>query len=178
MDLETERRFLTVNPIWRGMIDPSLNQMIRQAYPDSLQAPGEFNRIRETLMPDGKMVYEFGKKLEACGISTPEAERKAAEAEAERHFAEADKNWLYKGRGFYKPLPGVTFMCDEFKTIRGKRAVRQPGGTLLTITEIEFTGDAAATAADYTPPSWVGREITGQHQWSNYSLCREGIPTR
>ena len=48
------------------------------------------------------------------------------------------------------------------------------GGSLsgLCLVEVEFSAIEAATA--FTAPSWFGREVTGQPEWSNASLARHG----
>jgi CYTH domain-containing protein len=169
---EVERRFFTTSTAWQDLIDPQLDRFIVQAYPDELQAEGEFGRIRDTLLPDGTHVFEIGRKLEAQGFNTPEDEQETLQAEAERLFRAAGLNTLRKWRSFLPLGPGVTVMIDRFTHIRGDRVDD------LVISEIEFSGAAVATAADFEPPVWIGVEITGRHEWSNVNLCRRGIPLR
>ena len=51
------------------------------------------------------------------------------------------------------------------------------GGSLdgLCLVEVEFPSIEAAEA--FTAPGWFGREVTGQPEWSNASLARDGRPT-
>jgi len=129
-------------------------------------------RIRDTLLPDGTHVFEIGRKLEAQGFNTPENEQETLQATAERLFRAAGLNTLRKWRSFLSLQDGITVMIDRFTHIRGDRVED------LVISEIEFEERVAALAADFEPPLWIGREITGDHRWSNFALCREGIPLR
>jgi adenylate cyclase len=44
----------------------------------------------------------------------------------------------------------------------------------LCTAEVEFASEDDAAA--FTPPTWFGREVTGEKSWSNASLAREGRP--
>jgi len=44
----------------------------------------------------------------------------------------------------------------------------------LCIVEVEFRSIDAANA--FTPPTWFGREVTGEPGWSNADLARAGRP--
>jgi adenylate cyclase len=44
----------------------------------------------------------------------------------------------------------------------------------LCTVEVEFVSPAAA--ADFRPPAWFGREVTGRSEWSNAALARDGCP--
>jgi len=44
----------------------------------------------------------------------------------------------------------------------------------LCVTEVEFGSEAEAAA--FIPPDWFGRELTGEHGWSNAELARHGRP--
>jgi adenylate cyclase len=50
------------------------------------------------------------------------------------------------------------------------------GGDLdgLVTAEIEFTSERAS--ADFAPPAWLGREITGDERYANQSLALRGPP--
>ena len=49
-------------------------------------------------------------------------------------------------------------------------------GTLagLHVAEVEFTSET--DAASFNPPDWFGRELTGDPEWSNAALARQGRP--
>ena len=44
----------------------------------------------------------------------------------------------------------------------------------LCTAEVEFTSQDDAAA--FVPPGWFGREVTGEHGWSNAALARHGLP--
>jgi CYTH domain-containing protein len=50
------------------------------------------------------------------------------------------------------------------------------GGDLdgLCLVEVEFASEDDAAA--FSAPDWFGREVTGQPEWSNASLARDGRP--
>lgn len=44
----------------------------------------------------------------------------------------------------------------------------------LVVVEVEFDDEQAAR--DFTPPSWFGREVTGEAPYANRSLACDGLP--
>lgn len=44
----------------------------------------------------------------------------------------------------------------------------------LCTAEVEFTSQDDAAA--FVPPGWFGREVTGEHLWTNAALARHGLP--
>ena len=50
------------------------------------------------------------------------------------------------------------------------------GGALsgLCTAEVEF--ESEADAGSFSPPGWLGREVTGDGRWSNAALARHGLP--
>jgi CYTH domain-containing protein len=44
----------------------------------------------------------------------------------------------------------------------------------LVVAEVEFADEAASSAFD--PPSWFGRELTGDRRYSNRALAADGLP--
>ena len=46
--------------------------------------------------------------------------------------------------------------------------------TGLCTAEVEFESEDDARA--FSPPSWFGREVTGEVGWSNSALARHGVP--
>lgn len=46
----------------------------------------------------------------------------------------------------------------------------------LRIVEVEFKSEPAAH--EFEVPTWFGRELTGQSEWSNAALARDGRPDR
>jgi CYTH domain-containing protein len=58
----------------------------------------------------------------------------------------------------------------------GEAEVDEYGGELagLVVVEVEFPDEQAASA--FTPPSWFGRELTGEKPYANRSLACDGLP--
>lgn len=44
----------------------------------------------------------------------------------------------------------------------------------LFVAEVEFATESSA--AEFVPPNWFGRELTGDDRWSNAHLARNGMP--
>ena len=44
----------------------------------------------------------------------------------------------------------------------------------LFVAEVEFATESSA--AQFVPPHWFGRELTGDDRWSNAHLARHGLP--
>ena len=44
----------------------------------------------------------------------------------------------------------------------------------LSVAEVEFASESSA--AEFVPPHWFGRELTGDDRWSNAQLARHGLP--
>lgn len=67
-------------------------------------------------------------------------------------------------RRYSVPHEGLTVEIDVFE------------GALdgLTVAEIEF--DAESDSADFEPPEWFGRELTGKIEYANESLATNGAP--
>jgi len=169
-DDEVERRFLTRSDHWKTLTNERRKRFIRQAYPDSLQQDGVFARVRSSLFPSGEIKYERGDKGVMTGLKTPEDEWGVDKEAFERLMSEAGIQNLRKWR-WEISQDGITFEVDQFTHIRNQRSD-------LVITEIEFTGDDAVDKARaFSPPEWVGEEITGLHQWSNFGLCMNAVST-
>jgi CYTH domain-containing protein len=54
--------------------------------------------------------------------------------------------------------------------------VDEYGGALdgLVVAEVEFPDEEASRA--FRPPSWFGREVTGDRRYANRSLASDGVP--
>jgi CYTH domain-containing protein len=164
---EIERRFLTPSNAWPSYVDPDLKIFIKQAYPNSLQKDGEFGRVRSSWNPASEItVYEECFKGISIDLKTPETEWVIDQVRFDAQLLEAGSQSLDKWRWLIE-FEGSEFAVDQFTHIRHDR-------TDLVITEIEFANTQDAIA--FQPPSWLGREITGNHKWSNFGLCMQGEP--
>ncbi len=92
------------------------------------------------------------------------------EEELELERRQADALWeLSEGRRVEKTrrrmrVDGVEVEVDEFS------------GPLdgLVVAEVEFDDEDAAM--DFRPPSWFGREVTGEDGYGNRELSQHGLP--
>lgn len=166
---ETERRFLTTSQKWRDLRVEKDRLFIKQAYPDYLQDDEVFGRVRCTEHTDMTLEFTGCAKGVSVGLQAPEREGPIPESEFDKGLLLACNQVLTKYRW---PIPVGNFLLqvDQFIDIRHKPS-------RLVITEVEFDGpDALEQANSFSPPDWLGEEISGQHQWSNFSLCMNGEP--
>jgi CYTH domain-containing protein len=162
-----ERRFLTPSNAWCNYVDPDLKIFITQAYPNSLQKDSQFGRVRSSWDHASEItVYEEGFKGISIDLKTPETEWEIDQARFNALLLEADSQSLIKWR-WLVAFAGLDFVVDQFESIRQDH-------TKLVITKVEFANEQDAIA--FQPPSWLGYEITGNHRWSNVSLCMLGEP--
>ena len=87
-------------------------------------------------------------------------------AESFAHLLEKCDGLRIEKTRYRIPLPGTAYTA-EFDRFQGELA-----GLLLV--EVEFPDEASARA--FTPPSWFGREVTGDPRYQNSSLSRFGLP--
>jgi CYTH domain-containing protein len=79
-------------------------------------------------------------------------------------YKKVEGNTIYKTRYQGPDEHGNTFAIDIFKgDLEG-----------LAYYEMEFKNEELAN--DYTPPSWVGKEVTSDNRYKNGSLAQFGIP--
>jgi CYTH domain-containing protein len=50
------------------------------------------------------------------------------------------------------------------------------GGDLAGLSTVEVEFESEVSAAAFAAPQWFGREVTGDHRWSNAALARHGLP--
>ena len=67
---------------------------------------------------------------------------------------------------------------ERFKLERDGRTIELDvyGGELdgLVVAEVEF--ESEQESADYNPPAWLGREVTGDERYANRRLAVHGLP--
>ena len=67
---------------------------------------------------------------------------------------------------------------ERFRLERDGRTIELDvyGGDLdgLVVAEVEF--ESEQESADYNPPAWLGREVTGDERYANRRLAVHGIP--
>lgn len=151
MPSETERKFVLADPPSADVL--GAGTAIRQGYLAE-EADTEV-RVRIT---------------DQAATLTVKAGRGLVRTEVEVALPQADAEALWPhtaGRRIEKvrhrvPVGAVTAEVDLY------------GGELvgLCTAEVEFAD--AAEAARFTPPEWLGREVTGEQTWSNAALARQG----
>ena len=150
---EIERKFLLDEP--PEGLDDRPGTKIRQGYIAITEAGTEV-RVRK----EGKR-YSLPIK-EGHGLARGEEEVEIGPAQ----FASL---WpLTKGRRIRKvrhevPHDGLTVQVDVYsRRLKG-----------LVTAEVEFPDEDAARR--FQPPAWLGREVTGDEQYSNQGLARNGL---
>lgn len=101
------------------------------------------------------------KKL--AGVFCEEYETDLNEGQFERLWAKVDAGMIVKTRHF---VPLDTGHVAEIDVYDGRLA------GFITI-EVEFSDLAAAAA--FLAPDWFGKEVTGDHRYSNNHLARHGL---
>jgi len=156
MGVEIERRFLVDR---LPAVDLGTGTDIRQGY----------------LVDDGPIVVRVRRTADGDRLTIKSAAALArTEVELPLDQADAEQLWaLTTGRRVHKtrhrleldgPVAEIVAEIDVF-------ADALDG---LVVVEVEFPTTDAAGA--FSPPAWFGREVTGDHRWSNASLAVHGIP--
>jgi adenylate cyclase len=153
MGTEVERKFLLTE--LPPEVEPVPGSQLRQGY---LALEGE-TEVRVRLEPEiARLTIKHG------------GGRVRLEEEVDLDERQADALWpLTEGRRLEKvrrrvELDGLLMEVDQY------------GGDLagLVVAEVEFPDDAAAV--EWSPPSWLGREVTDDPAYKNRSLACEGVP--
>lgn len=149
--IERERRFL-VDALPESLPDPS---RIVQAY---VTTEPLSVRIRRRAGLD-TLTIKVG-----SGMTRTEVERVLTAEEFDALWPYACELRIDKRRHLIPLGDGHTAELDLFDgALAGRRLV-----------EVEFVSDA--TARDFEPPAWFGREVTDDNRYSNSSLARDGWP--
>jgi len=149
--IEIERRFLV------------------DAVPTELGEPSAIEQAYLTVEPIAVRVRRLGDQRiltikAGSGLVRTEIERELEPAEFEALWDVADELRITKRRHRIELDGGSTAELDLFDgDLAGRRIV-----------EVEFDDDEAAAA--FEPPTWFGREVTGDTRYSNAALARHGWP--
>jgi adenylate cyclase len=100
----------------------------------------------------------------APGLRRVEEELPIAPEVFERLWALTEGRRVVKVRHARDVAPGITLELDVYQ------------GALdgLAVLEVEFADEGAAR--DWSPPPWVGRELTGDKAYANQALAVHGRP--
>ena len=177
---EHERRFLTRAPDAMRRIRVRTGISILQGYftPDSVQITPDAVRIHGVRIPlpiqkiqhlqghtdlvarlrqsgqDAWITFK-GPKVQGSGLEVEEEVTSDISTPLVPHTI-----WLVRKTRVIVPIRRTTVELDRFH------------GPLDGL----FIGEVENPPADWTPPRWLGREITDEPQWSNVALGRFGRP--
>ncbi|MFJ1867961.1 adenylate cyclase [Streptomyces sp. NPDC088097] len=154
MPLEIERKFLL-----DGFTPPSsvAAEPIEQGY-IAITADGTEVRLRSIAG-----AYVLGVKRGTGSLARTEVECPLTESEFDELWPSTAGARLVKTR-YAVPLDATTAYVDVYaESLAGLHTV-----------EVEFGSEEEA--ADFTPPTWFGREITGVKRYKNRVLATEGPP--
>jgi adenylate cyclase len=162
MDLEIERRFLVEGLKWKhGNL--LFEEKISQTY--VVADPEKVIRVREVISKDSEKSGHFmtlkGKRV---GYKCPEIEFKIPE----KKYLDIVEGMgslgpVKKTRYTYEAGDGLYWQIDVFEN-------KELSG--LIIAEIELESETQ----DFYMPSWLGKEISKDHRYSNLCLARDGMP--
>ncbi len=156
MTVEIERKFLVAEPPAAAITGSG--ETFRQGY---VALDGEVSvRVRITDTAAALTVKAGG------GLSRTEVELPISAAQAEALWAHTAGRRIDKVR-YRVPLGQPAGHVADLDVYGGEL------GGLCTV-EVEFVTEAEARA--FVPPDWFGREVTGEAQWTNAALARDGLP--
>jgi CYTH domain-containing protein len=148
MSLEIERKFLVKNNDYKNN---SYYSEIRQGY---LSCTPE-RTVRVRVLDKSGFITIKGK---ATGFTRQEYEYEIPLGDAHKLLDTlCIKPLIEKKRYFYK-YEGLTWEIDEF--------IGENNGLIVAEVELEDENQAVQI------PDWVGKEVTGQHKYSNSSLIK------
>lgn len=94
------------------------------------------------------------------------------EVELDVPVAEAEQLWPFTaGRRVDKTRHRVVLVADDLVAEVDRFHDALDG---LWVVEVEF--DSVEASERFAPPAWFGREVTGDHRWTNLALSRQGRP--
>jgi adenylate cyclase len=154
VSLEVERKFLLEDrPRW---LEEQPSTHIRQGYLAIVPGEGEV-RLRET---DNATLLTVKR---GAGEIRREEEVELAPDQFRALWPLTEGARVHKRR-YSVPDDGRTFEVDVFEgPLEG-----------LVVAEVEF--DAERESAEFDPPEWFGRELTGDDRYANESLATNGAP--
>lgn len=156
---EIERKFLVEEP--PGDLAQWPAERIEQGYV-AITGQAEV-RVRRRGGPSGAATLTV---KSAPGLVRVEEELALDAAAFERLWRLTDGRRISKVRHVREVAPGVVLELDVYEE-------RLAG--LLTL-EVEFDDEDAAAA--WSPPPWIGAEVTGDAAYANQTLAVYGVPTR
>lgn len=151
--MEIERRFLIKSV--PEELKRVMARAIRQYY---VETEPENYRLREEIDLGDQSVEYWMTIKKGEGLVREEKNLKLSASQFQDLASGLTGKWLSKDRHIFE-YQGYLLEVDNF--------LDHP----LKVAEIEFT--SVENAVNFTPPDWLGPEITGQPEYSNYSLWRQ-----
>ncbi|MCR5667118.1 MAG: CYTH domain-containing protein [Eubacterium sp.] len=152
--MEIERRFL-IDKLPDNLKDYPFRQ-ITQGYLNTFPAI----RVRK----DNDKYYMTYKGNALPGSLAVEEYNLLLNKESYDHLLSKADGYVISKKRYLIPDQGFTIELDVFEGVHAP----------LIIAEVEFSSDEEASL--YQPPSWLGRELTGQKGYSNSYLSRHTRP--
>ena len=151
--MEIERKFIVSNDRWRAAVESS--RLIVQAYIALDKDTSVRVRISDDI--DARLTVKMG----AVDITRHEFEYPIPIADAQA-LVEANRDRSIDKRRHLIPMGGFVWEVDVF------------AGSLegLVVAEVELGSEND----DPPLPGWLGREVTGDAEWSNAALATTGRP--
>lgn len=153
MALEIERKFLVENGDWREATETS--RRIVQAY---LALDGDVS-VRVRISDD--RAARIAVKIGQSGLNREEFEYPVPLEDARRMIAANARRLIEKTR-YTVTFEGFLWEIDAYQGALS--------GLVIAEVELESEDD------DPRLPAWVGREVTGDNDWSNARLAIAGLP--
>ncbi|MEO6651391.1 MAG: CYTH domain-containing protein [Ilumatobacteraceae bacterium] len=157
MAIEIERKFILADVPNNERLGPGTH--IRQGY----LAEDELVEVRVRITDDAaNLTVKAG-----AGLSRTEVNIAISTQDAEALWPHTVGRRIDKTRHRVTLHGGVIQQVAEVDIYSGSLAG-------LHVAEVEFTSETDAAA--FNPPDWFGPELTGDPQWSNAALARQGRP--
>ena len=150
MSVEIERKFLVENDAFKS--DSYAHKSIKQGYLNS-----DKNRTVRIRIADEKAFITIKGKSNTTGTTRFEWEKEIDKLEAESLLLLCEPSIIDKTRYLVK-VDNHTFEVDEF----------YGDNQGLTVAEVELTSEAE----NFTKPSWLGKEVTGDVKYYNSSISK------
>lgn len=158
---EIERKFLVTQLVPEDFLEHFDKSKIRQGYLPVV-AYGDEKRVRHEITADGRDIYTMTEKS-GKGLVREESERVITADIFEKSWPKTEGNRVVKTRSTI-PYGDNVIEYDVY------------GGDLtgLRVAEVEFIDTEQAEA--FEAPDWFGEEVTGNEDFSNHSLAKNGSP--
>lgn len=159
MGIEIERKFLVINDNWRNHIVKEIE--ITQSFLDS------FSNVNEGSMQRVRIENINGKKIATLTIKSPKQNTKLSRNEWNIELPIDDGYDLIKNFSKRKAIEKTRFIVDYKDSLWMVDIFsKSNSSTKLIVAEIELANESD----EFVLPNWVGKEVTEDHMYSNWSI--------